>query len=84
MSPRKDGTPTVNELVYGTNDEAEVAAIQAARLAEREAARGWPESERCPGCDGHAERGPHRFSCHTLGHIVVPLSWIQDAGKVPK
>ena len=81
MMPRADGRPTINELVYGTNDPDEIAAIEAAQQAELDAERGWPESERCPGCDGHAERGPHRLSCHTRGRIVGPLSWIQKAMK---
>ena len=31
MMPRADGRPTINELVYGTNDPDEIAAIEAAQ-----------------------------------------------------
>lgn len=29
--------------------------------------RPWPKEEDCPGCDGHKDKGPHRFGCSVHG-----------------
>jgi hypothetical protein len=44
----------------------------------------WPQEEDCPGCDGHRDKGPHRFSCHAQGggQLVVPMIEVDGKFKV--
>lgn len=61
--PRKDGTPTIAEMIHDDDDEP---------YDPREG-KTWPPEEDCTHCPGH-KNGPHKFSCGKGGNTQVSFS----------
>jgi hypothetical protein len=77
--PRKDGSPTIQEILDSAKDE------DGEHEDEAQPRRGkpWPPEEDCKGCDKHKD-GPHRFSCSEAGvrasQLVLPATVVD--GKI--
>ena len=50
--PRKDGSPTIDEMIHDVDDEH----------YDPRADKPWPPEEDCPGCPAHKD-GHHKMSC---------------------
>ena len=68
--PRKDGTPTIDEILGRSPGDV-----------PRREPKPWPPEEDCPGCPSHKD-GPHKLSCshRGAGQVKLPLN-IKDTAK---